>query len=422
MIRPAKTYELKLYDDTLLSFVASTDAYGVIAYRILEIDDSKKRLFPLALMGTVDSKALSDWIESRVIPKNRKNIEALLLAVDLNRGDTLGVVEVSKALSVNDSYWIAEEGLCLSYDECNLYDNPTNEWLSLIAYTGDFKPSKLEALKLSTEWTTQGTFPKAWRSISGELVLYKGGTEGFANSGMEPYSEYFASQLAEALALKHVAYGLDEWEGRLASTCTLMNTKDISFVSFLAATLQYDFPQKIAACMAVNPNLVYPLRAMMVFDAITANRDRHAGNYGFLRDNKTGEILGLAPIFDNNVALFAHDRESDFSSWKEKVRVQNPWMTNLSFDEQLALVLDESTRLAVQGIKDFEFVNHPLFPVPQKRLDALNGYICARLKYVGTLQPVDEAKFKLDMGKAFEGLQRDKKPIPAVLLNQMMQG
>ena len=44
---------------------------------------------------------------------------------------------------------------------------------------------------------------------------------------------------------------------------------------------------------------------MIFLDTITANPDRHTENFGLMRDVKTGELLGLAPNFDNNMALIA---------------------------------------------------------------------------------------------------------------------
>lgn len=42
---------------------------------------------------------------------------------------------------------------------------------------------------------------------------------------------------------------------------------------------------------------------MLVFDAVIYNEDRHFGNFGVLRDNHTGKVIGAAPIFDNGVSL-----------------------------------------------------------------------------------------------------------------------
>ena len=44
---------------------------------------------------------------------------------------------------------------------------------------------------------------------------------------------------------------------------------------------------------------------MLFLDTICANPDRHTFNFGVLRDADTGEIVGLAPNFDNNMALIS---------------------------------------------------------------------------------------------------------------------
>lgn len=40
-------------------------------------------------------------------------------------------------------------------------------------------------------------------------------------------------------------------------------------------------------------------------DTLCANPDRHTNNFGLLRDVKTGKLLGLAPNYDNNMALIS---------------------------------------------------------------------------------------------------------------------
>lgn len=48
-------------------------------------------------------------------------------------------------------------------------------------------------------------------------------------------------------------------------------------------------------------------------DSICFNMDRHTGNFGLLRDLKTGAILSLAPNYDNNIALIANGYPSDIT-------------------------------------------------------------------------------------------------------------
>lgn len=48
-------------------------------------------------------------------------------------------------------------------------------------------------------------------------------------------------------------------------------------------------------------------------DALVFNVDRHTQNYGLLRSRETGEILSMAPNFDNNMALISRGYASDLS-------------------------------------------------------------------------------------------------------------
>ena len=41
--------------------------------------------------------------------------------------------------------------------------------------------------------------------------------------------------------------------------------------------------------------------------------DRHTGNFGFLRDVESGEILSMAPNYDNNIALISRGYPNDVS-------------------------------------------------------------------------------------------------------------
>ena len=52
---------------------------------------------------------------------------------------------------------------------------------------------------------------------------------------------------------------------------------------------------------------------ILYLDAICFNVDRHTKNYGILTDRDTGEIAGLAPNYDNNMAFY------DFAGQKGKI-------------------------------------------------------------------------------------------------------
>ena len=93
----------------------------------------------------------------------------------------------------------------LKYADYNLYENRFSEALSLVAYTG--VGGSREAFSPSPELTTNGMLRKAWRFVEADgIYLYKGGTEGAANTGNAPYSEYYACQIADKMGIGCVQY------------------------------------------------------------------------------------------------------------------------------------------------------------------------------------------------------------------------
>ena len=68
---------------------------------------------------------------------------------------------------------------------------------------------------------------KCWRRINNKIYLYKAGTSGMANTGMEPYSEFYVSQIANSMGINHVEYKLVKWKKNICSVCELFNNIDI---------------------------------------------------------------------------------------------------------------------------------------------------------------------------------------------------
>ena len=144
---------------------------------------------------TLTDEGVLKWLERRVIPKNRTFVDEILKSLKLSVNDTKGIIDVCKGLSLNDSYWVVPAGFEGKFSAYNLYENRFSEILSLVAYTS-IGQSNAE-FTTSPELTTNGMLPKAWRFVEHDgIYLYKSGTSGYANAGNEPYSEYYACQIA----------------------------------------------------------------------------------------------------------------------------------------------------------------------------------------------------------------------------------
>ncbi|MDR0948055.1 MAG: hypothetical protein LBM69_00900, partial [Lachnospiraceae bacterium] len=194
-------YELRLYNEPLFTFTLEEKGIeGLTAY-ITKVNNENDRIFPLDMPLT--NEGVLKWIHRRVIPKNRTFVDEILKSLGLSVGNTKGIIDICKGLSLNDSYWVVPIGFQGSYKQYNLYENRFSEILSLVAYTGQGTSQK--AFTTSPELTTNGMLPKAWRFIEHEgIYLYKGGSSGAANTGNEPYSEFYACQVAEAMGIKTV--------------------------------------------------------------------------------------------------------------------------------------------------------------------------------------------------------------------------
>lgn len=374
-IGETKRYALKLCDQKLMSFNLSYDRFANLKVEVTDCDLSTKKLWPMGMSPESLEDDIASWAKSRTIPKNRKFVAEIL---------------ATAGLSVNNSYWLDDGHEDLSFDDVNLFDNDLDEALSIVAYTG-YSSGIKHKLGLSTEWTTNGQYPKAWRRIDNELVLYKAGSTGFMNSGMEPYSEHFASQIAEHIGIKHVPYDLRMWKGKLASTCPLINTKDVSYVPFACTTKDHMFPASMAVAHAFSRDMMDDCRDMLLFDALICNPDRHAKNFGVLRDNETGDVLGMASLFDHNLSLFPYDVVDEFGKLEDRANtVYYPRLSNLPFIEQVGLTMSERNHDMLRRMIGFELQNHPSYPVPRDRLDALNRYLEKRTAELLKVPVVDE--------------------------------
>ena len=174
-------------------------------------------------------------------------------------------------------------------------------------------------MRTSPELTTGGMLRKAWRFFGEDGIwLYKGGTEGFANAGMEPYSEFFASQIAKRMGINAVEYELENWKGILASKCRLFTNKYLSYIPAGRIVRTGGIEACLDYYKELGDEFYEQLVDMLVFDAVIVNEDRHYGNFGLLRNSLTGEIVAPAPVFDNGISLLCYAMKDDFENGIDK--------------------------------------------------------------------------------------------------------
>ena len=378
-----KGYVLRLYDTDLLSFTLSERGIEGLKAQIHSVNEEARALFPLDLELT--DEGLVKWLQRRVIPKNRAYVAEILKTFGLSVNDTKVIIDVCKGLSLNDSYWVVPQGFTGTFAQYNLYENRFSEILSLVAYTGIGQSDA--AFTTSPELTTNGMLPKAWRFIEGEgIYLYKGGTFGAANTGNEPYSEFYASQVAQAMGLDAVAYELENWKGILASRCKLFTDIDTSYIPIGRIVREGGLKACLEYYRQLGPEAYEQVKSMLVFDAVIYNEDRHFGNFGVLRDNHTGKVTGAAPAFDNGMSLFNFAMPEDFKDLDSYAKTRGT-AYGVSFESVCQEVMGPVQARQLRKLIGFTFRRHPKLNWPEYRIEAIERHLQKRVRQLLELSP-----------------------------------
>ena len=366
---------LKQFDDILLHFTAKRTIDG-IDVAITSTNKDKATYLPLGMKSTNES--LTRWLRHRTIPANRAYAQNFLSKNGLSENDFIGILQICKGLSLTDCYWVTYPDDPKTFAQVNLFDNRFSQVLSQIAFTG-YGSSPASKFRSSPEFTTNGMLPKAWRRKDGKVLLYKGGTSGFANTGKEPYSEFYAAQVAEAMGIDHISYGLSKWKGMLCSTCELFTSKDISFVP--ASTLIET--SKISQIVAWYDAHGWKddLADMLVLDAVIRNTDRHLGNFGFLVDNHTNQLLKPAPIFDNGLSLYCYVMDDDVNNLSEQEKTLSPALY-ANFDEVACHVMGPKQKQELRHLLTFKFKKHSRYNLSDERLKMLEKEVQEKARYL----------------------------------------
>ena len=369
-------YILKHFDIPLLKFSATLDT-SMPEIELIWINEDRKSMLPLDL--ECSPEGISRWIRHRIIPKNRANVHSLLSNCGLSINRPMSIISVCKGLSLNDCYWVVEEGYEGTFEKVNLYDNPLSQVLAAIAFTG-YGSSVRSSLASSPEFTTNGMLPKCWRRIDGKILLFKGGTSGASNTGTEPYSEFYATQIAKAMGIEAIPYGLSKWRGNLCSTCELFTSKEYSYVPVGRLVTRGGMEAVKAYYRELGPQYEKALRDMIVFDAIVCNTDRHFGNFGFLVDNRINQIVAPAPLFDHGNALFNY---AGNENWAEEKLLEEYISTLMPcvYDDFIDAAKREMTaenREQLRRLLTFSVRKHSRYNLTNDQLDKLNKQIRKR--------------------------------------------
>lgn len=262
---------------------------------------------------------IQTWLEQRNYAKHKEHFRKWLKEWGIDTLD--GFLNITHCLGINDCLWVKPVESVLTWENVNLYANAFNDVAAHTAFE-----SGLYGLQLSStspEFTSDGSFPKCWVRQGTTINLYKAGGTGAVNVGLEPYSEYMSSYVADTLSLylsatTTVTYDLLLFKKHLCSSCILFTDESVGFVPFSRIAkpgYKYNIDNVLDACDSLG--FLQQAEEMLLIDSIIMNQDRHLGNFGFLVNNDTFQITGFAPLFDYNISMLCNALETDLDNYSD---------------------------------------------------------------------------------------------------------
>ena len=236
------------------------------------------------------------WLETRAIDSHRANSRLLKKALRLAEKDDLSTVIRVKGATITDNYWIRPIGDCTKYEDVRFNDDYFSN-LALKGTYNSFNKAANSKRSKTPELTNVGSYEKCWKLKDGKWWMYKKATHD------EAFSELFIYELGKALGMNMAIY---ERGDSCVKSLDFTDGATVNFEpasSFMGENEDYiDVTEKLKAlCPEAIPDYV----RLIFMDTLCANPDRHTNNFGLLRDTKSGKLLGLAPNYDNNMALIS---------------------------------------------------------------------------------------------------------------------
>lgn len=270
-----------------------------------------KDFLPLTEEGLVPNRIgrfvgkIQEFFGDRTLSLSRDNAKAILNSIifpqKLTSEERCRLSLLCDGISVQDSYWVRQEGDFRKFSDVNIRKRSLKEAVYTVSLFG--KNASLQHDLLAQDISTSGMFRKSWIREGNSIYLYKSDRTGeFANTK----AEFEVSSILDTSNVNHVKYEMCELDGLLCCKCECIANDEVSLVD-AEYVKQWCDHRGVAFSDFVQKQWIRDFARMVVVDYVFANTDRHINNWGFLVNNDSNEIIAMAPLFDHNQAIIAID-------------------------------------------------------------------------------------------------------------------
>ena len=296
---------LMLKNQELLDFEVES---GTNKVRVLDSPgEGDALLASLGLGGSDLNAALTGLVRDRCLSGNRADLAEILDAFGVR--SQIELAFKGRCLSLSDQFWYRSPGSTERWEDINFFDNEWDGAFCESALTGDYDGFASCSPDVP-DITTKGHLRKAWARCDEGIFLLK---ETLREDGIDLKGALLAAELC-ALLYGRDAYqplSVQERYGKRLSASPLMITRDEELVQgrrlFAMCGIQ---PQAMDEFLGMaSPQTLIDVfsRAgmadasaqaakMFAFKSLSLLADLHTGNYGMIRNVRTGERRATPPF------------------------------------------------------------------------------------------------------------------------------
>lgn len=286
--------------------------YGRVR-RVFQIKNPER--LPLSVRYKDENDSLEEsvehWMLYRNVPKTRDGLEAFFKGF---QGDPIQELSLkSLGLNLSDQYWFKPEGSYAKWEDVNFFQNN---------FIGKPLGINLNSEDSAPDYSTNGTLSKYWTIKNVDRVLLKAGKGPLYQ---EPINEVIASKLLAKAEIPHVKYSMKMIDNTPWSECATFVNESTEYIPAyeilnVVKTQENEGPYNhFMRCIETLkiPVTKKEIDTMLQFDYLINNRDRHFGNFGFIRNVDTLKFKGLAPLFDNGNSLWFDKYITQINPYKQ---------------------------------------------------------------------------------------------------------
>ncbi len=266
---------------------------------ISEFIPEKPGLLPMQIRHAA-AEGFSSWLRERAIDLNSIQHRNLMNELLGSRDKTILALR-THMFSISDTFTCFEEGsFTPRLQLCNPEDQNTVS--NFILVSGD---TSLRGLQVDTpNASTDGSFTKTWKYEKGAWWLYK------LQPAVASRAEVEISRILREIGWDAAEYAYMGSFRKRVKTRNFLQPNEF-FEPYDSFRFFFHDPgddeeiiyQNIAS---LGSDFEDAWKRILIADAAFLNTDRHMRNYGFIRSSVTGELLRMAPNFDNNQAYLAN--------------------------------------------------------------------------------------------------------------------